>query len=650
MNRVVGTAGHIDHGKTALVRALTGVNTDRLPEEKRRGITIDLGFAACQIGDNSYSFVDVPGHERFVRHMVAGVTGIDTVLLVVAADDSVMPQTREHLEILRFVGVRSGIVALTKSDLVDPSWLDLVEEDIRGLIAGTALEGVSIVRTSAVTGEGLGQLKARLAGLETFQDTIGPPDAFRMAIDRSFTISGHGTVVTGTIASGTVSVGDELELMPLLQKVRVRSIQRHDQSVETIGRGNRAAINLAGIHHTEVHRGQELATPGYLEPTQRLTVEIFAARDAPRPLRHRARYRLHLGTNEVTASLALLEDKTPEIDQPAYAQLRLAKPVVSVFGQPFILREESPPATLAGGRILDPVARGIRRKQAATIETVRKLAAATPEARLLPSLELSGSINKTSLELMRITGLGRDEIARRFDTVKSEGGLIELPSGGHRTVWMTASAVSTIEERLARALARLHEAAPRQSSIPLPHLYAAVSDLDDRTLIDAIVERMVRARKLIRDGRTIALSGHQPKLSQAERRLKAEIAEGFRVAGLAAPDVSDFVGEGAAKSKQTVNELLTLLCEEQRLVKLNQELYLDFDAEQMMRGTVRDYFAEHESMTMSELRDLLKTSRKYAVPFGEYLDRIGLTRREGDIRRWNQEPATAPGEAIHVES
>ena len=214
---------------------------------------------------------------------------------------------------------------------------------------------------------------------------------------------------------------------------------------------------------------------------------------------------------------------------------------------------------------------------------------------------------------------------------------------------MTASAVSTIEERLARALTKLHEAAPRQSSIPLPHLYAAVGDLDDRTLVDAIVERMVRARRLVRDGRTIALSGHQPKLSQAERRLKAEIAEGFRVAGLAAPDISEFVGDGLSKSKQTVTELVTLLCEEQRLVKLNQELYLDFDAEQMMRGTVRDYFAEHESMTMSELRDLLKTSRKYAVPFGEYLDRIGLTRREGDVRHWSQEPVTAPGEPIHVE-
>ena len=649
MNRVVGTAGHIDHGKTALVRALTGVNTDRLPEEKRRGITIDLGFASCQIGDHHYSFVDVPGHERFVRHMVAGVTGIDTVLLVVAANDSVMPQTREHLEILRFVGVQSGIVVLTKSDLADASWLELVEEDVRGLIAGTALEGAPIVRTSTVTGEGLDQLKARLSQLETSGKSIDEPDPFRMAIDRSFTISGHGTVVTGTIASGTVSVGDELELMPLMRKVRVRSIQRHDQAVETIGRGNRAAINLVGIHHTEVHRGQELATPGYLEATQRLTVEIFAARDAPRPLRHRARYRLHLGTNEVTASLALLEAKSPEIDQPAYAQLRLAKPVVSVFGQPFILREESPPATLAGGRILEPVARGIRRKQIATIEAVRKLAAARPEARLLPSLELSGSLNKTPLELSRITGLGRDEIDRQCDGVRSGGGLIELPSGGHRTVWMTASAVSTIEERLARALTKLHEAAPRQSSIPLPHLYAAVGDLDDRTLVDAIVERMVRARRLVRDGRTIALSGHQPKLSQAERRLKAEIAEGFRVAGLAAPDISEFVGDGLSKSKQTVTELVTLLCEEQRLVKLNQELYLDFDAEQMMRGTVRDYFAEHESMTMSELRDLLKTSRKYAVPFGEYLDRIGLTRREGDVRHWSQEPVTAPGEPIHVE-
>lgn len=640
MNRVVGTAGHIDHGKTALVRALTGVNTDRLPEEKRRGITIDLGFASCKIGHHDYSFVDVPGHERFVRHMVAGVTGIDTVLLIVAADDSVMPQTREHLEILRFVGVRSGIVVLTKTDLVDPSWLDLVEEDVRGLLVGTALEGVPTVRTSTITGAGIEQLKAQLGQLDDKAEASEPPDAFRMAIDRSFTISGHGTVVTGTIASGTVTVGDELELMPDARTVRVRSMQRHDRSVETIGRGNRAAINLVGVHHTEVVRGQELATPGYLESTQSLTAEIFAARNAPRPLRHRGRYRLHLGTNEVTASVALLEGKAPEIDSPTYVQFRLAAPVVSVFGQPFILREESPPTTLAGGRILEPIAKRIRRKQVTTIQGVRDLATSQPEARLLPALGLSGSQNQTALELMRLTGLGRSEITRQFGEIRSTGGLVELPTGGHRTVWLTSSAVGSIESRLVRALSKLHEAAPRQSSIPVAHLYASLSDIDDRTMLDTIVGRMVQSKKVVRDGRTIALAGHVPKLSQAERKLKADIAEGFRVAGLAPPEVSSFVGDGASKSKQTVNELITLLCEEQRIVKLDQTVYLDFDAEQMMRKAVRDYFAEHASLTMAELRDLLKTTRKYAVPFGEYLDRIGLTRREGDVRHWNLEPIT----------
>ena len=288
---VLGTAGHIDHGKTALIRALTGVDTDRLPAEKQRGITIDLGFAALPLGSTRLALIDVPGHERFIRNMLAGASGLDMAMLVVAADDSVMPQTREHLEILRLLGLSDGLIVLTKCDLVDPSWIGLVEDEIRELVRGTFLAEATIVRTSSVTGMGIDHLKDELARLcEHF--TVGQDTGlFRMAIDRSFTVAGHGTVVTGTVASGSVSVGDDLEWQPAGRTVRVRGLHRHDQAVERIGRGARGAINLAGVHHAEIVRGQELSTPGYLQATRVLSVDLkssdecsaFAQAPAPVP-------------------------------------------------------------------------------------------------------------------------------------------------------------------------------------------------------------------------------------------------------------------------------------------------------------------------------------------------------------------------------
>ncbi|HEX8202328.1 MAG TPA: selenocysteine-specific translation elongation factor, partial [Isosphaeraceae bacterium] len=359
---VVGTAGHIDHGKTALVRALTGVDTDRLPAEKQRGITIDLGFAALDLGDHRLALVDVPGHERFIRNMLAGATGLDLALLVVAADDSVMPQTREHLEILRLLGLPAGVVALTKCDLADPDWLDLVEEEVRGLVAGTFLAGSEVVRTSAATGAGIDALKRALGRLGERAPGRPDPGPFRMAIDRAFTVAGHGTVVTGTVASGSVAVGDDLEWLPEGRAVRVRGLHRHDRPVERVGRGARAAINLGGVHHAEVRRGQELAAPGYLAATRILSAEILASADAPRPLRHRGRYRLHLGTAEVAATLSLLDGPELAPGGAMAGQLFLAEPVVAVHGQPLILREASPPATLGGGRVLQPLARRVRRR------------------------------------------------------------------------------------------------------------------------------------------------------------------------------------------------------------------------------------------------------------------------------------------------
>src|SRR5437660_2400641 len=318
---ILGTAGHIDHGKTSLQKALTGIDCDRLPEEKRRGITIDIGFATLDLGDYRLGIVDVPGHERFIKNMLAGATGIDLAVLVVAADDSVMPQTREHLEILQLLGLRHGVISLTKADLVDETTREVVELEIRELVHGTFLENAPLIPTSAHTGQGIEELKEAIReACEKVEERTGR-QWFRLAIDRSFVVQGHGTVVTGSVTSGGVRVGDELEWQPRGERVRVRSLQNHDRPVEEVHRGQRAALNLAGVHHEDVIRGQEVATPGYLVPSRVVTVRLHSLPDAKRPIKHRSPVRFHLGTAEIMGTVSLLDCDAVEPGQWGLAQI-----------------------------------------------------------------------------------------------------------------------------------------------------------------------------------------------------------------------------------------------------------------------------------------------------------------------------------------
>ena len=630
---VLGTAGHIDHGKTALVRALTGVDTDRLPAEKERGITIDLGFAALDLGDFHLALIDVPGHERFIRNMLAGASGLDLAMLIVAADDSVMPQTREHLEILRLLGLAGGVIVLTKCDLVDASWLDLVEDDVRTLVRDTFLENAVIVRTSVVTGRGLEELKDALHALCASVKQRPDGGAFRMAIDRSFTIAGHGTVVTGTVASGIVSVGDELEWQPSGRSLRVRGLHRHDRPVEQITRGSRAAINLVGAHHTEIHRGQELAAPGYLESSKVLSVELGRSAEAVRPLRHRGRYKLHLGTAEVSTVLSLLDSReSSPAGQPALAQLVLAEPVVAVYGQPFVLRAESPPATLGGGRVLQPSARRLRRRDLVSLARLDRLRSADPAERLCAVLAFLGLGSWTERRLSALTGLSGREVSATLAALTTSGALVDLPAGPRRTLRVLAEYAADLEERALRALARLHAAHPRHSAIPRAQLAAAFHDLANDALVAGLIERLKAQSKVTADSRSVALRGFQPKLSQGERKLKAELAVAIRSGGISPPDAAELIAASGPRGT-AVTDLLALLRDEGQIVEINSQLYLDVEIETDLRRRVAERLADGSSLAMAELRDLLGTTRKYAVPIGEYLDRIGLTRREGDVRR-----------------
>jgi selenocysteine-specific elongation factor len=631
-NLVLGTAGHIDHGKTALVRALTGVDTDRLPAEKERGITIDLGFAALELGEIHLALVDVPGHERFIRNMLAGASGLDLALLIVAADDSVMPQTREHLEILRLLGLSGGVIAITKCDLAEPSWLDLVEEDVKSLVRGSFLDGAPIVRTSTVTGQGLDQLKEALAWAGAAVGTRNDPGLFRMAIDRSFTVAGHGTVVTGTVASGTASVGDELEWQPAGRLVRIRGLHRHDRPVERVGRGARAAINLAGVHHAEITRGQELASPGYLQATQVLAVDLVALEGAIRPLRHRGRYKLHLGTAEVSAVLSLLDPDDAGASGGRLAQLFSAEPIVAVHGQPFVVRDESPPATLGGGRVLQPAGRRLRRRDHAAISRLARLRSADPVERLRAVLAIEGLSAPSERRLCACSGVSIHTQGECLAALSRTGALVELPLGPRRTMPVLSEVAAELEDRALRALARLHAAHPRQSAIPRAQLAAALPDLANGSLAAGLLDRLAALGKIVAGPRSIALKGHEPKLSQAEHKLKNELADAIKAGGMSPPDAAELTAS-AGQRGPVVAELLALLCDEERLVEISSTLFFDTDCELELRRRVYDRLQGGATITMAELRDLLGTTRKYAVPLGEYLDRIGLTKREGDLRR-----------------
>ncbi len=635
---VVGTAGHIDHGKTALVQALTGVNTDRLPAEKQRGISIDLGFAALKLGPHALSLVDVPGHERFIRNMLAGASGIDLALLVVAADDSVMPQTREHLELLNLLGLSSGVVALTKCDLADPAWLDLVEQDVRELVAGTFLQSAPIVRTSSVSGMGIDRLREVLIEVCDRLECRPDPGPFRMAIDRAFSIPGHGTVVTGSVLSGTLSVGEEVEWWPSGRRLKVRGLHQHDQKVEQVGRGARAGVNLAGLSLQEVERGHEIAQPGYLVPTRRLSVEVRPSQlgALSRPLRHRGRYRLHLGTSEVAATLVILESDGGDPLAPVLAQLALDRPVVAVSGQPFVLRQFSPAATVGGGRILEPNPPRYRRRDVSSLTRLRLAASGEPRHRLLAAVESLGLSGWTDLALTRETGLPLGEVQSRFATLRSEGALGELSVGPRRTALLAANTMEALEGRVVRALGRLHDARPRQSTIRQSHILVELPDLPE-SAIHSLLDRLRQKGTVIADGSSIALEGRKPRLSHTEKALKEQAERAIAEGGYQPPDLTALQEQAGARAS-VLPDLLTLLVEEGRIVEINKDLYLSAETEADLRGRVQERLRTGNGLTMAELRDLLATTRRFAVPIGEYLDRIGLTRREGDLR--------FPGEAF----
>ncbi|MBX9584853.1 MAG: selenocysteine-specific translation elongation factor [Gemmataceae bacterium] len=633
---ILGTAGHIDHGKTALVKALTGTDCDRLPEEKARGITIDIGFAHLDLGDYRLGVVDVPGHERFVKNMLAGATGIDLALLVVAADDSVMPQTREHLDILKLLGLRHGVVALTKADLVDPTTREVVELEVRELVRGSFLESAPVVATSAHTGVGIDELKVALTGAAAEVSAKSGAEWFRLPIDRAFVAQGHGTVVTGSVVSGSVAVGDELDWHigdGRVERVRVRGLTNHGRPVGAVGRGQRAGVNLAGVPHERVRRGQELAAVGYLAPSRVVTGRVAASADARRSVKHRLPVRVHVGTAEVMGAVSLLDCDAVEPGRWGLAQLFLAEPVTAVWGQPFVLRDSSAEHTLGGGQVLQPVAAKLRRRHTESLEWAERLWADDPDARAVAAAWLAGFAGLIPADLVRAAGVGPDEAAPRVAGLVAAGRLAELALPSNRRLVLHPERVAELEGRVLAAVGELHAENLLATNHDRAKAVARLAYLDDEPLVQAVTDRLLAAKKLVGDGRRLARADFKPKLSANQRKLKDKIVEAFAAGGLSPPEPKEFANQ-AGGNAAALKDIFAVAVAEGLLVKLTDELYLHADADARMRAAVADRLRAGPGMTVAEIRDLLGTTRKYAVPICEYLDRIGLTKREGDIRKW----------------
>jgi selenocysteine-specific elongation factor len=630
---VIGTAGHIDHGKSALVQALTGKDPDRLPEEKRRGITIDLGFADLDLGEVRVGFVDVPGHERFVKNMLAGVHGIDAVALVIAADEGVMPQTREHFDICRLLEVRQGLVVLTKTDLVEEELLSLVRAEAEELVDGSFLEGAPIVAVSARTGTGLEELRAALRQIAKSVPARSSDFVARLPIDRAFTMKGFGTVVTGTLVSGEIAAGDELELLPAGSRVRARGVQVHGTSVPRAQAGQRTAVNLAGVDAADIERGMVLAPIGRLHPTQIIDVQLSILPAAPRPIRTRSRLRVHIGSAEVLARVRVLNLRG-EIPpgETAFAQLRFESPVVALHGERFIVRSYSPAETIAGGLVLDPQATKHRGKELARIhERLRALSDEQRASKLAVFVAASGDRGLRFSEIAARTGWNDEVISQVASTaleaaiVEAEGVLVARENF-ERLGRTTVEAVRLHHQRdpLSRGLARetLRE---RHFAHAAPEIFRAViAHLEkDGTL--------VTERDVVRSG------DHGVELSAADTELREEIATAYEKAGLEAP-MFDQVLEAAgvlASQRAHGRKILQLLIDNGTLIRVQGEMFFHSGALKNLKTLLQQYATEHEPerlIDVAKFKDLAGVSRKYAIPLLEYLDSERITRRAGDKR------------------
>lgn len=635
MPYIIGTAGHIDHGKTSLIKALTGQDTDRLKEEKERGISIDLGFAHFDLPDGAQAgVVDVPGHEKFIRNMLAGAHGIDLVLFTVAADDGVMPQTEEHLDIVHLLGVKMAIFVITKADLVQPARIADVEEEIKILTLGTLLEDSPVIAVSSVTGQGLAELKDRIAQILKNCDQPAPSGYFRLPVDRAFVLQGHGVVVTGTALSDRIKTGDHVRCLPGDQLFRVRSLQVHGRSVDSAGWGQRVALNLTGPERAEVARGHVICHEKLSLTSDRFDAHLEVRPAATKGIKSHQRVRLHLGTAERLAKIILLGEKDKvEAKKSAYCQLTLSEPLLVLRGDHFIIRDETAQRTLAGGIVLNPWAKKHKKGESNLQSRLDTLHHGGITALTEAFLEASPSFALSIESIPQFLNLKEEEIR---GSIEKMAGLRAINAEGEK-VYTTQNRWQTLRERILKALKDFHASHALVPGMDMEELRGKLPFELSPKIFRAVVDTLIGEKAIAKEENLLRLSEHRIQLGGQDKSLMERIKRILGEQPMAPPDLKD-IEKQLAISRNKLNEVIRLMERDGSVVRVTTDLYFLSTCVEKVRGVLYQNLAAKGEITAATFRDLLGSSRKYTIALLEYFDREGTTVRIGDIRRLKANP------------
>lgn len=629
---IIGTAGHIDHGKTTLIRALTGRDTDTLKEEKERGISINLGFTYFDLPSGKRAgIVDVPGHERFIKNMLAGASGIDIVLLVVAADEGIMPQTREHMDILSFLDIKKGIIVVTKKDMVEQDWLDIVIEDVQEFAKGTFLEGSPVIALSSVTGEGLDELVKVIDRLSEEIMEKSSESHFRLPVDRVFTISGFGTVITGTLINGTVSEGDKIIIYPSGVETKVRNIQVHEQSVKSAFAGQRVAINLANIKLEDVKRGDILAHKGYLEPSMMLDCRLNFLKSAEKNIENRDRVRIYHGTSELLGRLVLLNRESVEPGDSCLAQIRLESPISALGGDRLVFRAYSPMVTIGGGIVIDPNPPKRKRFDKRTIDELERREQGDPKE-IVEYILFKNSKSFPDFErLVKLSGRNEPEVREALDDLRSKNKLVEF-SLGEGVSFAHSDYLNEIARILSEYLEIHHKNNPLKSGMPKEEIKSRIFEGNIKQKVFDEILSILEGQKFIKtQNKHISLYNFSIQLSPTQESIKGRLLQMYDTSGISGLKLDDalaaFTGEtGDARM------VLDLLMDIGELVKINEDMVILKSVYEESLSKLRGFFSTNKEITLAQYRDVLDTSRKCAVSLLEYFDQVKITKRIGDKR------------------
>ena len=628
---VLGTAGHIDHGKTSLIKAITGTDTDRLKEEKERGITIELGFAALDLPSGQHlGIVDVPGHEKFVKNMVAGATGIDIVVMVIAADEGVMPQTREHLEICTLLEVQHGVVAVTKIDMVDEEWLELALEDIRDFVKGTFLQDAPIVKLSSVTEEGIPEFIQTLDELAAKIPERPPSDLFRLPIDRVFTMKGFGTVITGTLISGRVKVGETIMIYPSGITSKVRGIQVHNHSADEAEAGMRTAVNFQGLEKEAISRGDVLSKPAALMASYMADLSLHYLGSNKKPLKNRSRVRFHTGTSEVLGNLILLDRDELSPGEDSVAQLRLDSAAALVKDDRFVIRSYSPVYTIGGGKVLNPIPLKHKRFKSDTVEGLKQLSHQPPEAVIAFHIQASGFQGLSFAHLKVMTNLSDKQLENTLQNLLSKKTLIQVDKENRTYIHHTC--FKTLKNDFQSHLADYHSAHPLKPGMSKEELKTKFPPFLSSKLFNLTLNQMVKEQQIAQEENTVRLTSHTVSLGSKQADVKNKILETYLQAGLQPPYFKELSKSMDAEPKRS-KDILMHLVNEGDIIKVKEDLYFHAETIEKLRKKLVAYLEARGEINTPHFKEMTGVSRKYVIPLAEYFDSMNVTLRVGDVRK-----------------